>query len=99
MSQDGYIRVFFDKDVFEGAKEKLGHYLEELPNEKSSWGTMEGPAGMQLADGVCGVISTGGTVHPIAAPQDVLVIPAVHAHSLSLYPQQHHPHTPWRYPR
>ncbi|PBK79868.1 hypothetical protein ARMGADRAFT_1092735 [Armillaria gallica] len=26
--------VFFDKGVFEGAKEKLGRYLEELPSEK-----------------------------------------------------------------
>ncbi|KAK0456991.1 hypothetical protein EV421DRAFT_2013956 [Armillaria borealis] len=38
------------KDVFEGAKEKLGHYLEELPSEKGGWGTIDGPAGMQLAD-------------------------------------------------
>ncbi|SJL05197.1 uncharacterized protein ARMOST_08563 [Armillaria ostoyae] len=52
--------VYFDKDVFEGAKEKLGRYLEELPSEKGGWGATEGPAGMQLADGVCGVISTTG---------------------------------------
>ncbi len=57
--------VYFDKDVFEGAREKLERYLEELPSEKDGWGTTEGPAGMQLADGVCGVISTtGGAVHP-----------------------------------
>ncbi|PBK89143.1 hypothetical protein ARMGADRAFT_1065061 [Armillaria gallica] len=49
---------------FNRAKEKLGHYLEELPSEKGDWGLTEGPAGMQLADGVCGVISmTGGAVH------------------------------------
>ncbi|SJL03056.1 uncharacterized protein ARMOST_06401 [Armillaria ostoyae] len=57
--------VFFDKDVFEGIKEKLGCYLEELPSEKGGWGTTKGSAGMQLTDGVCGVVSTtGGTVHP-----------------------------------
>ncbi|KAK0440433.1 FAD dependent oxidoreductase [Desarmillaria tabescens] len=57
--------VFFDKDVFEGAREKLDRYLEEIPTEKGGWGTMEGSAGMQLADGVRGVISTtGGAVHP-----------------------------------
>ncbi|PBK58190.1 hypothetical protein ARMSODRAFT_984034 [Armillaria solidipes] len=50
---------------FDGAKEKLGRCLEELPSETDGWGTMDGPAGMQLADGVCGVISTmGGAVHP-----------------------------------
>ncbi|PBK59158.1 hypothetical protein ARMSODRAFT_1009853 [Armillaria solidipes] len=42
--------VFFDKDVFEGAKEKLGCYLEELPSEKGGWGTMDGPA----RDAACG---------------------------------------------
>ncbi|KAG7450844.1 FAD dependent oxidoreductase [Guyanagaster necrorhizus] len=57
--------VFFDKEVFEGAKEKLGRYLEELSSEKGGWDTVEGSAGMQLADGVCGVISTtGGAIHP-----------------------------------
>ncbi|SJL05198.1 uncharacterized protein ARMOST_08564 [Armillaria ostoyae] len=58
--------VFFDiGDVFERAKEKLGHYLEKLQSEKGGWGTMDRPAGMQLADGVCGAISTtGGAVHP-----------------------------------
>ncbi len=51
--------------VFEGAGEKLGHYFEELLSEKGGWGTTNGPAGMQLADGVCEVISTmGGAVHP-----------------------------------
>ncbi len=34
--------------LFDGAKEKLWHYLEELPSEKGGWGTTEGPAGMQL---------------------------------------------------
>ncbi|KAK0245304.1 FAD dependent oxidoreductase-domain-containing protein [Armillaria nabsnona] len=52
--------VYFDKAVFEGAKEKLGRYLEELPSEAGGWGTTEEPAGMQLADGVCGVFSTTG---------------------------------------
>lgn len=57
--------VFFDKDVFQGVKEKLRRYLEKLPSEEGGWGTMDGPAGMQLANGVCGVISTmGGAVHP-----------------------------------
>ncbi|PBK59152.1 hypothetical protein ARMSODRAFT_983249 [Armillaria solidipes] len=50
--------------LFDRAKERLGRYLEELPSEKGGWGTMDGPAGMQLADGVCGNISmTGGAVH------------------------------------
>ncbi|KAK0444908.1 FAD dependent oxidoreductase [Desarmillaria tabescens] len=57
--------MFFDQEAFEGAKEKLERYLEEMPSEKGGWGTAEGSAGMQLADGVCGVISTmGGAVHP-----------------------------------
>ncbi len=64
---DTYDDAFFDKDVFEGAKEELGRYLEELPSEKDGWGTTDGPAEMQLAEGVCavcGVISmTGGAVH------------------------------------
>ncbi|KAK0207927.1 hypothetical protein DFS33DRAFT_1458941 [Desarmillaria ectypa] len=34
--------VFFDKKVFEAAKEKLSRYLEELPSEKGGWGTTEG---------------------------------------------------------
>ncbi len=42
----------FDKDVSEGVKEKLDRYLEELPSEKGGWGTSDGLAGMQLADGV-----------------------------------------------
>ncbi|KAK0189235.1 FAD dependent oxidoreductase [Armillaria mellea] len=46
-------------------RESWGHYLDELTSEKGGWGTAEGSAGMQLADGVCGVISTtGGAVHP-----------------------------------
>ncbi|PBK79875.1 hypothetical protein ARMGADRAFT_1040509 [Armillaria gallica] len=50
-----------------GAGEKLGHYLEELLSEKDGWGTTDGPAGMQLADGVCGVISmTGGAMRLVA---------------------------------
>ncbi|SJL03079.1 uncharacterized protein ARMOST_06424 [Armillaria ostoyae] len=58
--------AFLDKDVFDGAKEKLGRYLEELPSEKGGQGTVDaGLAGVQLADGVCGVMSTtGGAVHP-----------------------------------
>ncbi len=61
MSQGG---LFFDKVVFERAKERLGRYLEELPSKTGGWGTTNGPARMQLADGVCGVISTtGGAMH------------------------------------
>ncbi|PBK60027.1 hypothetical protein ARMSODRAFT_1069247, partial [Armillaria solidipes] len=57
--------AFFDKDVFEKVKEKLGRYLEELPSEKGGWGTTKGSAEMRLADGVCGVISTtGSAMHP-----------------------------------
>ncbi len=82
--------VFFDKDVFEGAKEKLGRCLEELPSEKGGWGTMEGLAGMQLADGVCGVIDDGrggasvSARHgdPVKTAQDVLFIPTVHAYTV-----------------
>ncbi|KAK0245320.1 hypothetical protein EDD85DRAFT_13952 [Armillaria nabsnona] len=40
----------FDKDVSEGAKEKLGRYFEELPSEKDGWVTTDGLTGMQLAD-------------------------------------------------
>ncbi|KAK0456998.1 hypothetical protein EV421DRAFT_2029382 [Armillaria borealis] len=90
--------VYFDKDVFEGAKEKLGCYLEELPSEKGGWGTMDGPAGIQLADGVCEFISTTGGA-TIKVAQDVLFILAIHAHTLSLHPRQHRPHTPRRYSR
>ncbi|KAK0245316.1 hypothetical protein EDD85DRAFT_731024, partial [Armillaria nabsnona] len=34
--------VYFDKDVFEEAKEKLGRYLEELPSKKGGWGMIDG---------------------------------------------------------
>ncbi|PBK79877.1 hypothetical protein ARMGADRAFT_1092744 [Armillaria gallica] len=51
--------------LLDGAKEKLGRHLEELPSEKGGWGTAERPAGMQLADGMCGDISTtDGAMHP-----------------------------------
>ncbi|SJL03048.1 uncharacterized protein ARMOST_06393 [Armillaria ostoyae] len=41
--------VFFGKDVSEGAKEKLGRYLEELSSEKDGWGTTDGP----MRDAAC----------------------------------------------
>ncbi|SJL03068.1 uncharacterized protein ARMOST_06413 [Armillaria ostoyae] len=41
--------TFFGKDVFDGAKEKLGRYLEELPSEKDGWGTTDGP----MRDAAC----------------------------------------------
>ncbi len=91
--------AFLDKDVFEGTKEKLGLYLEELPSENGGWGMT---TGMQLADGVrdwYGVISTTRHGDPVKAAQDVLVVLAIHAHTLSFHPRQHRPHTPRRYPR
>ncbi|KAK0506461.1 hypothetical protein EDD18DRAFT_1123520 [Armillaria luteobubalina] len=43
-------------------------------SEKGSWGTSDGPAGMQLADGVSGVISTtGGAVHPYRLVTGILL--------------------------
>ncbi|KAK0440839.1 FAD dependent oxidoreductase [Armillaria borealis] len=88
--------VYFDKDVFEGAKEKLGALLGGAA-EREGWLGYDGRAGGNASSrtGCAGSSRrTGGAVHPyrlvtgntIAPAQDVLFIPAVHAHSLSLHP-------------
>ncbi len=67
---------------------------------------MKGPVGMQLADG-SSRRQAGRCIHigssrgdPVKTAQDVLFIPAVHTHTLSLHryhPRQHRPHLPRRY--
>ncbi|PBK59145.1 hypothetical protein ARMSODRAFT_1027643 [Armillaria solidipes] len=89
---------------FDGAKERLGRYLEELPSEKGGWVTTETGGD---ADGVRGHFDDGRrgasiSAHrgnPVKAAQDIPDILAVHAYSLSRYPRQHHPHPPRGYPR
>ncbi|PBK59156.1 hypothetical protein ARMSODRAFT_1027653 [Armillaria solidipes] len=72
-------------------REKLGRYLEELPSEKGGWGMTEGPDGDaargqgvrgHLDDGQRGTSISACYGNSVKAAQDVLVIPAVHAHSL-----------------
>ncbi|SJL03054.1 uncharacterized protein ARMOST_06399 [Armillaria ostoyae] len=49
--------VFFGKDMSDGAKEKLGRYLEELPSEKGGWGSSRRRAAVHLYRLVTGIPS------------------------------------------